>query len=234
MPIFALHSLLLLSALTGSYLFLTSPTLSPYTLQLTALLLLLYAVTHWFKKPGRQPLSHLPLDLTLLTMIIVLLVVDTGALTSPIFFLLYFLLFAVALLFEIETTLFLTGSLLTFFLLFPTNELGSFTYFSELIGLICITPLALYTGHEYELMLSERRRREKITKDLAAEETDTLFFLSTNLKSTLTSALDRLSILIPQHKLNSLRPDLELLYSDLRALYLSAEELKETIDHQTD
>jgi len=238
MPKFFAHSLMLLAATSGTFLWLITPRLTPYTLQLVAVLVLTYAATHWFRKSQRSHvkgyMSSIPLDLTLLTVIILLLVVETGALASPLIFLLYFLLFAVAMLFEIEATLLLTGTLLVFFLIFPGTNLTDIAHLGELLALIMITPLALYTGHQYESILEGNRKSRELAGHLEREETDTLMFLSTNLHQTLTSALDKLSLLIPQAKPARLHADLQMLYQDLRILFRSARELQETIDKETD
>jgi len=165
---------------------------------------------------------------------ILLLVTETGALTSPFFFLVYFLLFGVAMLYEIEATLVLTGVLILFFLFLPGTDLTDFAHLSELIALIMITPLAIFTGHQYESTIEEKRMHALLNSHITKEETDTLIFLSLNLKKTLTQALDTLSLVIPQEKVQSVRVNLETLYSDLKVLYRSAGELEDTIDKQTD
>lgn len=234
MPLFAAHSLLLVVAAAGTYLWLITPWLTPYSLQLVAVLILAYASIHWLKQGRRLRRSHIPLDLTLLTCIIILLVVETGALASPLIFLVYFLLFAVAMLWQIETTLTLTATLLVFFLLYPGTNLADLGHLGELVALVMITPLALFTSHQYEEMLEEKKKAAALNDHLSREETDTLIFLTTNLKTTLLSALDRLSLVIPQARVQSVRHDLQLLYQDLTALYKSAGELQQTIDQETD
>lgn len=234
MPKLFTHSLLLVLATTGTFLWLVTPTLTPFTLQLVAVLVLIYASSHWFKKSNTRHRNTLPLDLTLLTTIILLLVVETGALASPLIFLLYFLLFAVAMLFEIEATLILTGTLLIFFLLFPSTDLSDIAHLGELLAIIMITPLTLYTSHQHEEIFEQKRKTKELTQNLAKEETDTLLFLSTNLKTTLLSALDQLSLLIPKTHLKQESSDLRALYSDLRALYRSANDLQTAIDQETD
>ncbi|KKU88032.1 MAG: hypothetical protein UY18_C0022G0014 [Microgenomates group bacterium GW2011_GWF2_47_9] len=234
---FTVHSLLLTLAILGVYLWATVPTLSSLTLQYVALLILAYAATHWLKKStGRTKAikNTIPLDLTLLTSMVLILVVETGALVSPLFFLLYFLLFAVALMYEIEATLLLTSILILFFLLLPSTNLTDLAHLAELFALLAITPLAIFTGHEYELGLREKRLRAELTKNLGHEETDTLMFLSLSLKSTLISSLDRLSLVIPQTKVKAVRGNLELLYQDLKNLYHSADELEQAIDQESD
>lgn len=234
---FLLHTSLLVVSIAGVYLWLTSVLLSPYSLQLVALLILVFATTHWRRSVVRakpRVRNTIPLDLSLLTAAMLLLVSETGALASPVYFLLYFLLFAVAMLYEIEATLVLTGALAIYFLLLPGTDLTSLAHLSALLGLVLITPLALFTGHEYERLLESQKARAKLEGQIAKEETDTLIFLSTNLKSTLASSLERLNLLIPQTKVKVVREHLSLLYQDLKSLYRSASDLEKTLDRSSD
>ena len=233
---FLLHTILLIAAVTGVYVWVGSPLLSASTLQLVAVLVLLYLGSHWLRahRPRWFHHSTITLDITLLASMMLLLVTETGALTSPLFFLLYFLLFAVAMLYEIEATLVLTGILILFFLALPGTNLTDLAHLSELIALVMITPLAILTGHQYEKSLSEKAARATLSKHLEHEESDILLFLSLNLKRTLLSALDTLSMTIPQTKVRDVRTNLQTLYEDLRTLYRSADELQQTIDRETD
>ncbi|KKU44478.1 MAG: hypothetical protein UX62_C0061G0003 [Microgenomates group bacterium GW2011_GWA2_46_7] len=233
---FVLHTIFLVFTTLGVYFWLSLPSLTPYTLQLVAILVLLYLGSHALKtkKPQWFHRSTITLDITILTSMILLLVAETGALTSPFFFLCYFLIFAVAMLYEIEATLVLTGVFILFFLFLPGTNLGDLAHLSELLALVMITPLAILTGHQYETTLIERERSRMLNRHLQQDESDVLLFLSLNLKRTLLSALDSLSVSIPQTKTRDLRTNLETLYSDLKNLYRSADELQNTIDRETD
>ena len=234
---FLLHTTLLVASTLGVYFWLTIPSLAPFTLQLVAVLVLLYLGSHALKshRPTWFHRSTIPLDLTILTSMILLLVSETGSLASPFFFLCYFLLFAVAMLYEIEATILLTGVRTLFFLFVEKTTLSGpvlsnvegVEWGTQIISLIMITPLAIFTGHSYESKLTEERQ-------LAREETDTLTFLSLNLKRTLVSALDTLSLTIPQTQAKNIRANLQTLYEDLKNLYRSADELESTIDQETD
>lgn len=234
---FLLHTILLIASVSGVYLWLITPFLVPYTLQLVGLLILIFAFTHWGRsklkaKPRRR--NTIPLDLSLLVTAVLLLVTETGSLTSPLFFLLYFLLFTVSMLYEIEATLVLTGSLLIYFLLLPSTNLSDLMHLGQLFGLVMITPLALFTGHEYEELVSGHEREAGLLKSLGETESDTLVFLSTNLKTTLISSLDKLNTLIPLARARDLKENLGTLYQDLKNLYRSADELERVIDKKTD
>lgn len=232
---FLLHTVLLIGATASIFFWLSSP-LEPFTLQLVAVLVLLYLGSHWLKshRPTWFHKSTITLDITILTSMILLLVTETGVLASPFFFLCYFLLFGVAMLYEIEATLVLTGVLILYFLFLPDTKLTDYAHLSQLIALVMITPLAIFTGHQYESSLEEKQLRAKLSGHLSAEESDTLLFLSLNLKRTLISALDTLSLTIPQTKVKEVRQNLQTLYQDLKNLYRSADELQQTIDQETD
>lgn len=232
---FFLHTIFLLLGTTGIFLWLNSP-LEPYALQLAAVLSLCYIATHSLKRhfPKLFSKSAITIDVSILTSMILLLVSETGALTSPLFFLLYFLLFAVAMLYEIEATLVLTGTLILYFLFLPGTNLSDLAHLSQLAALIMITPLALFTGHQYEVSLEEKELRRKLTKHLSHQETDTLLFLSLNLKNTLVTSLDRLSTIIPLTRVKEVHDNLNTLYHDLRALYKTSLDLEKAIDKETD
>lgn len=237
--LFLLHTILLIASSAGVFAWLSIPMLSGYTLQLVALLVLSYLGTHWLRehRPSWFHRSSITIDITILTSMTLLLVTETGALTSPFFFLCYFLLFGVAMLYEIEATLILTGVFILFFLFLPGTNFSSsagIAHIAQIISLIMITPLAIFTGHQYESGLEESKARESLTKQVSIEETDTLLFLSLNLKKTLISALDKLSLAIPQEKAKDARKSLQNLYEDLKNLYRSADELQNTLDKKSD
>lgn len=232
---FVFHTIYLVLASALTYFWTTHPDYSAYTLQLVAVLILLYFATHFFtKKKKGMARNVITLDLVILTMVLLLIVTQTGGLASPLIFTIYFLLFAVALLFEIEATLVLTGILIVFLTLLPSTNFSDIGHLTELVAIIMITPLAIFTSHEYERALKERELRQIRDAQIKHEETDTLLFISLNLKKTLTSALDKLSLVIPQTRGTNVRDNLTQLYQDLRELYRAADELQETVDQETD
>ncbi|MFZ2199615.1 MAG: hypothetical protein WAV40_02415, partial [Microgenomates group bacterium] len=124
----------------------------------------------------------------------------------------------------------LTGVLILFFLFIPGTSLTDLAHLSELVALIMITPLAIFTGHQYESILEQKRLQAQLTSELSQEETDTLLFLSLNLKKTLLSALDSLSSTIPLTGVKKVRTNLEQLYGDLKALYRTSDDLEKTLE----
>jgi len=202
------------------------PSLSQYTLQLIAGLALIYFLLQ-FRSKNKSSSKTLTFDFLILLTITLLLVTETGGLNSPLSFLVYLLLFAVALIFNIQTTLDLTLALILYFSFLPSTDFSQLTTITEIIALLLITPLAIFTGHQYELALKEKQHLEH-------EETNTLLFISLNLKTTLTKTLDTLSYLIPKVPSYSDRHQLKTIYQDLRSLYQSAQELETNIDQETD
>jgi hypothetical protein len=232
---FLAHTAFLVIATLLTYLWTVSPILSPFTLQLVAIFVLLYFATTWlFRHHRTSSRSLITVDLAILTITILLLVAQTGGLGSPIFFTIYFLLFAVALLFETPATLVMTGVLVVFLTLLPSSNLTSLAHLAELVAMVMITPLAIFTGHEHELALEAQKTKKKLLKTVSRDETDVLLFLSLNLKRTLTSAIDTLSLTIPQEKVTAVRQNLQVLYTDLKALYKSSTELEQLVDKETD
>ncbi len=215
----------LLSTIGFVFLWVNQPVLSNHTLQLTAFL----ALTYFFLQFRTKTTSRraITIDLLILIAITLLLVTETGGLTSPLNFLIYLLLFAVALIFDIQATLSLTLSLIIYFVFLPSTDLSQLGTIAEIIALFLITPLAIFTGHQYELALQEKQHLEH-------EETDTLLFLSLNLKKTLAKTLDTLSYIVPKIPTYSDRHQLKTVYQDLKALYQSSQTLETDIDLETD
>ncbi len=215
----------LLSTIGFVFLWVNQPVLSNHTLQLIAFL----ALTYFFLQFRTKTTSRRAITINLLILIAItlLLVTETGGLTSPLNFLIYLLLFAVALIFDIQATLSLTLSLIIYFVFLPSTDLSQLGTIAEIIALFLITPLAIFTGHQYELALQEKQHLEH-------EETDTLLFLSLNLKKTLAKTLDTLSYIVPKIPTYSDRHQLKTVYQDLKALYQSSQTLETDIDLETD
>ena len=116
---FLLHTIFLGLALFLTYLWTQSPSLSPFTLQLVGITILSYFGLKMLFSKATKLLNAL--DAVVLTSLTFLLVISTGSLASPLFFILYFLLFGLSLLFE-PVQAFLASLLITTFLL--VNQKG--------------------------------------------------------------------------------------------------------------
>jgi len=247
---FLIHSLFLLLAVVVAFFWTQSPTLSLYTLQLIAIFILLFFANHLFfrrqtksqKTKSLPPKLNLTLDAVVFTLVVMLLVYSTGGLTSPLFFLVYFLMFGLALLFEPLVTVSLAGAMILLFLITPTTQ-EPLAEALQLFSLVLITPLALFFGSQYLRVLESEekikilREESKILEEqIKKEETDTLLWTSLNLKQGLSEILDEVSSLLSDLAHLTISQKERLLKIRTRALELlkTGEKLKEEVDRTTD
>ncbi len=239
------HFILLLLTAGFTFFWHNNPGLSQYSLQLSSLLL---AVFLFHNLLGRKKITNISFikyqsisnSLTI-TLLLLLLVLDTGGLTSPLFFTLNFLLFGLSLLFNPSLGL-LVGLALSFLFLL-NNSLIDLNSLTNLISLILMAPLARFFGTQY-LRLLEDQKQIKILKhqsnqletNLSQEEGNTLLWLTLNFHNKMSQSLDLISQIssqlstIPYHQ----REKLKNLYLDLKELFKSGQELKDKIDKISD
>ena len=239
------HFILLLLAAAFTFFWHNNPGLSQYSLQLSSLLL---AVFLFHNLLGRKKITNISFiqyqsisnSLTI-TLLLLLLVLDTGGLTSPLFFTLDFLLFGLSLLFNPSLGLLVGLALSLLFLL--NNSLIDLNSLTNLISLILVAPLARFFGTQY-LRLLEGQKQIKVLKhqsnqletNLSQEEGNTLLWLTLNFHNKMSQSLDLISQIssqlatIPYHQQEKLKS----LYLDLKELFKSGQELKDKIDKITD
>jgi hypothetical protein len=224
---FTIHTTFLSLAILLTYFWTKSPLLSVYNLQLTALLTIFYFLSRLLIKKNSFILN---LESTIIfTSIILLLVFSTGSLESPLFFLLDFLLFALALFIEP----FQAGAIaiLISLIFLVTGQNLSSTATINILSLLLVTPLAILFGRKFLENQVKQGRIEILENTLASEETDTLLWLSTKSKPTIISIIDNLSLVISSNNLpHHLQDKLKKSYSDLIALHQSADILEKKID----
>lgn len=227
MLIFSLHTLFLILSLGLTFLWTQDPALSPFNLQATGLLILFYFVTRFIS--GKTKTAQNTLDAIIFTTITFLIVTTTGGVHSPVFFLLYFLLFALSLLFEPVQSIILSLILIALFgydlsLNFDNSAL------INLVTLFLTTPIAMIFGKKYLQTLEDLGRIKQLNKVISEEETDTLIWLTTRAKPTLTNLLDTTSQIISTNLLpGRLQDRLKQLHQDLISLHQSAQTLEEDI-----
>ena len=161
------HSLLLTVSVLIAYVWTYSQFLSDYTLQFIAVLVTGYFLTRFtLRKTGKVSARTMSgLDMSVLTLIIFTLIFSTGALSSPLFFLLYFLLFGLSLLFEPGSSLFMVFISSFIFLIIPEKK-DLFSELLQLASLFMIVPLALIFGKQYiKLMQSELEVKSLTTEE---------------------------------------------------------------------
>jgi hypothetical protein len=187
------YTLILLTVLV-SWIWANQPGLSYYTLQLVSLIVLIWLAIRFLGKE----LPRLPQSLIFL-LIVCLLVFSTGDIASPLFFLIYFLLFGFSFLLSPSASLFLSLVLALVFFPFSNSAKDWLT----LSSLLLIAPLSYFFGQEYLHNLTANKRIKiyqkswlKDEKLLETQGTNALFWLSLNLKPGLQTILDKTSLLL--------------------------------------
>ena len=216
--------------------FWTQSPLGEYNFQLTAFLAILLLVN---KKITNNSFAANPINLIIFSAITLLLVSETGGLESPIFFIIYFLLFGTALLSQTPIVLTLTFLIMIFF----SPSLVSTNAAIQLSSLLLITPLAIFFGRQYLQLLDKqgeililKKINETNEKNLAQQETNVLIWLSLNLKNALAEISNNLSCLLTD--LAHLTPEqnkiLKKTHRQVHHLLKESQNIKELIDEETD
>jgi len=238
---FLLHSLFLIAAVVLAFFWTSNPSLSYYTLQLIAVFVAFFFINQIISRHRRQKIN-LTIDSVVFTMIILLLVISTGGLTSPLFFLVYFLMFGLALLFEPLITVSLTIAIVLFFLFTP-SQADPMKEILQLFSLILITPVALFFGKQYLRVLVDEEKikileeeSEIMEGDIKKEETDILLWTSLELKSHLADILDETSQLLADiaHLTGRQKERLLKIRQKTIRLLESGQKLEKEVDKTTD
>ncbi len=238
---FLLHSLFLIVAVVLAFFWTSNPSLSYYTLQLIAVFVVFFFINQIISRHRRQKIN-LTIDSVVFTMIILLLVISTGGLTSPLFFLVYFLMFGLALLFEPLITVSLTIAIVLFFLFTP-SQTEPMKEILQLFSLILITPVALFFGKQYLKVLVDEEKikileeeSEIMEGDIKKEETDILLWTSLELKSHLADILDETSQLLSDiaHLTSNQKERLLKIRQKAISLLESGQKLEKEVDKTTD
>jgi len=239
---FVLHTLFLIISLALTFYWTSQPSLSYYNLQLIGIFIILYFLSSFIsrRRPGwKKTTSYL--NAGIFSLIIVFLVVSTGNLNSPVFFIFYFLLFGLSFLVEPIVALSLTATHTLFSLFF--SQVTSQTAIINLASLWFITPLAGFFGQAYLKQMQQKKlikilskSKRQVKHQLIHDETDILMWLTLDLKASLTGIMDQTSNLIAG--LVQLAPTqkqaLDKIRKSCRHLLRSSEMLKQRVDKLTD
>lgn len=170
----ALHVLILFTATFLAFFWVTDENLSYYSLQLTGILLLTLIITHHVLKPASFKL----VESTVSTLAVLLVTEATGGITSPLFFLAFFLLFELSLLLEPIIPLFLSAAFVLFYF-FTAQATHTGLNWLALFAFPTMTPLAIWFGNMYQKSQNQRReirgledKVEKLTEELVMEEVE--------------------------------------------------------------
>lgn len=167
-----LHIVILGCSVILTFFWVTNEVLAGLSLQLTGILVLALILTRRMLKP----VSFRLVESTVSTMAVLLIATATGGLSSPLFFLNYFLLFELSLLLEPIIPLILSVILIGFYLY--TNEIGGSPFhLLELLSFPFMTPLAFLFGKIYKKEENQKKeikglkkKIERLEDELAEEE----------------------------------------------------------------
>jgi hypothetical protein len=196
-----IHSFILILTIILSFIF-PKTNLVRYDLQISAGLFVLlflskkYFVPKFAKNQNDSPYSRL-LESVIFTFVVLFVVNTTGGLESPFFFLIYFLLFSLALLLEPIISLTTTLTLIIFFIFgLPANQ--GFRQILPIISLAFLTPFALFLGKEYEEAQKSKFKAQNLQKD-------TFLFMSLMLKNHLKNIKTAVENFIGDHQLQEIK-----------------------------
>lgn len=133
------------------------PALAQYHLRLAIAILILYL---FFKLIGGSK-TPLTAEIIVLSVALILIAAATGGLNSPFFFLLYFLLFAVALVFETIPTLIYALALACFWI----KDLNSLAGALQVLSLLLFSALAIYFSKQRLNLLKSQKEVKVLEKE---------------------------------------------------------------------
>lgn len=198
-----LHSVVL--ALSFFAIFLQQQFADDYTIHILALLVIVYFVFTFLRRTNAKTSQRnkIPetistsLDIFIVNAILMLLILQTGGLYSPIFFLVYFLCFGITFIFEPFTVFVFSLGVVSIFL--PEVWVNhAITEFVKIGSLLVITPFAFFFGKEYktkELLQQKAKDTQKQAQEVSKEVKDVIEsekHISPETKSKLSDILKKI------------------------------------------
>lgn len=155
------------------FIFIWEQSFAGYTIQALGFLIFLYLITSARKKGFNlvQVTSKSYISIFVLNTVIFLLIFSTGNITSPLFFLLYFLGFGISFIFDPTIVfVFAIGSFLVFLPESLKNDMVA--NFIKTGSLSLIAPLAFFFGKEFRQLDEEESHVEELkqTQEQAADQ----------------------------------------------------------------
>lgn len=182
------HSILLTITIAVSF-FITKTEIYAYELQITGIIFIIYFL---IKKFIKNDFGYF-LESIIFTFIISNLVISTGGTQSPIFFLIYFLIFGLSLLLEpiISITVSLVFSV--FFILLLPNQ-PNLNEFIIVLSLPFLAPFALFLGNEHQKNLR-----------LTNEKENNFLFLSLMIRNHLKNISEAINNFMGDHEISEIK-----------------------------
>jgi hypothetical protein len=164
------------------------------------------------------------LNIYLLSFLLTTIVLSTGGLNSPAFFLIYFLLFIIA--FQSQPSITLSCSLIT--IIFLSTTLENINSIIILSSLLLITPLVWFVGQQFI-------QKQKTENCLSVDETDFQFWIKLKFKTGITKIIDSASILLSQPQLTpTQKEEVKFIKDSAKNLLNSSNKLSDRIEHSKD
>jgi hypothetical protein len=198
-----------------------------------AILIILYFLNRFWQKAKFG--FTLAIDGLIFALVSLLLVAETGGLNSPLFFILYILLFGLALLYEPLITAVFAIALSLFFY----SQINNLTQLVQIIGLLLIMPIALFFGQQYLKALEEEKKikvlkteKKSLKKEVIHQEKETLLWLDLTFKEHLVKIMDVTSNLLSDisHTTKGQREGLKTIRDNAKRLLVLGEKLKKEIE----
>jgi hypothetical protein len=189
-----IHSVVLIIAVVLTFVF-PKTGLGAYDLQISAgLFVFMYLAKRFLFK--RSEYSRL-IESVVFTLICLSVVNSTGGVSSPFFFLTYFLLFSLSLMLEPVISIIVTLTLVAFFLMTlpPGQDMKTLL---PVISMAFLTPFALYMGQEHIEAKKNKEKNEKMKED-------TFLFLSLMLKNHLKNIKEAVDNYVGDRELDVIR-----------------------------
>lgn len=188
-----IHSIILVICIALAFIFPQTP-LAKYDVEIVAALFIVLFIARKFSFFSRKTRLF---ESVAFTFIIVSVIATTGGLSSPYFFLIHFLLFALTLLLEPLIPIVVTVALMVFFI-FSISGNVSFSQLLPIFSLALMTPFALILGNEYE-------ETKRLKKSMANQKENTFLFLSLMLKNNLQEIQKSLDNFRGDHELSLIK-----------------------------
>lgn len=194
------HSIILILTIAFSFALVKTP-FYQYDLQITALIFIIYFLLK--KSLSQYQITNIKyrlFDSVIFTLIILNIVNSTGATRSSLFFLNYFLIFALSLILEPIISITTTLTLVIFYLLsLPANQ--SLKELLPVFSLPFLTPFALFLGQEHV-------KNEKLKLKNQKLQEENFLFLSLVIKKHLQNIKEAVSNFMGDHELNIIRKNI--------------------------
>lgn len=199
-----LHMLLLLLAVAGSYV-LAHTLGATHDIEIVAGFFIIYILCKKFVPDKQQTYSSFQLlDALFFTLTLMTIVLTTGGLLSPFFFLVYFLLFALGLMLEPLISLTTALGIIAAFLPYLPVQAG-LTQLAPLLALPFLVPFAVYMGNEHRKRALQQQAYDSLSAEHTSKQQDALLFISTVVRGHIKSLLESVENFHGDHELNEIR-----------------------------